>query len=313
MDYKVEKIEFKSADKIHMIKGKIYIPKNKEDIKGIIQISHGMCEYIGRYTKFFEYMVKQGFVVCGHDHLGHGESVFTDEELGFFADENGYKLLVQDLHHFTNIIKSKFVDKPIFLFGHSMGSFIVRCYLSKYGNQITGAIICGTCGLTTVMDPAIKATEMVEKKKGKMYRSKFINDIAFGAFNLKFQPIKTRYDWVSTDEEIVKKYSEDTRCNFVFTTRAFNDLFHLISWCNSTKCFKKTPDALPLLIISGSLDPVGEYSEGVLKVYKLFVENDCKDATLKLYSKLRHELLNEVNYKVIYKDIQNWIENKINT
>lgn len=311
MEVTKKEITYLSKNKKTTIHAVAYYPEDGVNIKGIVQISHGMCEYIGRYDRFARYLSSQGFLVCGNNHMGHGDSVESEAELGFFSDENGYKYLVEDVHTLTQKMKEKYPNLPYFLLGHSMGSFIVRCYIAKYGKELTGAIICGTCGPMKVINPAIKAAEMVESRKGKMYRSKFINDLAFGTFNLKFQPIKTRYDWVSSDEEIVAKYNQDTRCNFIFTARAFHDLFHLIRGCNLSSCFAHTPDDLPLFVISGSMDPVGEYSEGVLKVYKLYIEHNASDATLKLYPGMRHEILNEVKYEQVYQDILNWIQERI--
>ena len=175
---KTKEIQFKSTNGINTVKGMIYLPDKIQDAKGIVQISHGMCEYIQRYEKFANFLTDNNFIVCGHSHIGHGQSVNNENEYGFFADKFGYKCLIKDVYKLTCLIKEKYPNLPYFVLGHSMGSFIIRCYLADYGNQIDGAIISGTGGPNQFIDLGIKFTNMIIKQKGNMYRSDFITDEA---------------------------------------------------------------------------------------------------------------------------------------
>ena len=269
MWFEEEKFVFDSANGIYKVHGKIMKPLNQE-IKGVIQISHGMCEYIDKYDDFAEYMLNQGFIVAGHDHIGHGDSVNKSEDKGFFASKDGYKNLIEDLRKVTEIVKKAFPDKPFYLLGHSMGSLIARCYVAKYGNEINGLILCGTIGPQPLVKAGIKMANFIAEKKGERYRSKKIYDLSLDFANVKFLPVKTRYDWVSSDEDEVKRHMEDKRANFIFTVKGFSDLFHLVNLANSEMVIKTIPKSLPIIFMSGDKDPIGENGTGVMKAVKLY-------------------------------------------
>ena len=307
MIYKIEEKEYLSSNKKDTIHAKVYIPNNLDKVKGIIQISHGMCEYIDKYKDYMEFMVKKGYIICGNDHLGHGVYVAKDER-GFFADENGFKYLVEDVYNLTKIMQKEFKNIPYFLLGHSMGSFIARCYMYKYKDKINGYIIMGTSGPNKLVDTGIKLADIIINKKGKMYRSKFLTNAVIGKFNESFRPNVSKYDWLSSDETMLPKYIKDKTGDFVFTASGYKDLFYLQKNCNLIKNIEKVPINLPVIFLSGSMDPVGDLGKGVLEVYYNFIKTGHTNTSVKLYPNLRHELLNEVGKEKIYQDIINWIE-----
>lgn len=307
MWFEEEKFVFDSTNGMYKVHGKVAKPLNQE-VRGIIQVSHGMCEYIDKYNDFIEYMTKQGFVVVGHDHIGHGDSVNKKEDRGFFASKDGYKYLIQDLKKVTDIVKDRFPDKPIYMVSHSMGSLIARCYVAKFGNEIKGLILCGTLGPQPLAKAGIKMANFIAEKKGERYRSRKIYDLSLDFANIKFLPAKTRYDWVSSDPEEVKRHMEDKVANFIFTVRGFSDLFHLVNLANSEMVIKTIPKELPIILMSGDKDPVGENGTGVMKVVKLYKNMGLSNVRIKLYSNKRHELLKEKNKNEIFEDIHKWID-----
>ncbi|MBQ8299639.1 MAG: lysophospholipase [Clostridia bacterium] len=307
MEIETKSILFDSTNGLYKVSGKIWIPRDCE-IKGVIQISHGMCEYIDKYNDFAEFMLNQGFAVAGHDHIGHGNSVNKNEDKGFFASKDGYKFLIEDLKKVTEIIKEEIPNKPFYLIGHSMGSLIARCYIAKYGNEINGLVLCGTVGPQPLVKAGIKMANFIADKKGERYRSRKIYDLSLDFANIKFLPAKTRYDWVSSDEEEVKRHMADKNSNFIFTVRGFSDLFHLVNLANSEKVIKTIPKNLPIIFMSGDKDPIGENGTGILKAAKLYKNMGVSNVRIKLYPNKRHELLKEKNKKEVFEDISKWIK-----
>ena len=301
--YETKKIRFPSADGKRYVTGWIYIPTTKP--VGILQICHGMCEYIGRYERFIKDMVQKGFVVCGHDHIGHGESS-DPEDYGYFGPKDGYRNLVQDLHAMTGIVKKEHPGLPCFLFGHSMGSFVSRLYLSEYAYELSGVIICGTGGPNPLSTLGIPVCGLVAGIRGEKHRSKMLDHMAFGSFNKKFQQ-RTDKDWLTRDEEIVDRYRKDDKCMFLFTASGYKELSKLSKKANHPEWYRSLDKNLPMLLISGDMDPVGDYGSGVKKVYENLKKTGISDVSMKLYPDARHELLNEINYDEVFTDILTWI------
>lgn len=300
MSYKYQKGTFQSSDKVHQISYEIIIPDT--NIKGIIQVSHGMCEYFGRYLDFAKYMAEHGFIVCGNDHLGHGSSVSTDDELGYFSPENGWQNAVKDLYTLTKIMKETYKDVPYFLFGHSMGSFIARAYSVLHGECLNGVIFCGTSGGMIGIDKMINVIDTIKKIHGENYRSNKVYKLAFGYYNKKIPNAQSEHDWISRDRSIVEKYDSDKKCNFNFTLNGYENLMSVLQYVSNAEWYSSYIKNLPTLIISGDMDPVGDYGKGPFKVFRKLSASAC-DVSMKLYSGARHELLNETNRKEIYNDI----------
>ncbi|MFA9463519.1 MAG: alpha/beta fold hydrolase [Velocimicrobium sp.] len=309
MNYSKEVHTFKSSNGHNLVTYFIYKPLTSP--RAILQISHGMCEYVERYEHFIDFMTIQGILVCGNDHIGHKNSVANKEDLGYFASRNGWTYLTKDLATLTRSIKKEYPNLPIFLFGHSMGSFIARAYLVEYPDLLNGAIICGTAGTNPILGLGKFFISMVKTLKGDRYRSKFLDNLMFGSYNKKYATVRTAKDWLSTDETIVDTYLKDEYCMFIFTTSAFHDLSMLLGSVSSNEWYRFVPKNLPIYLISGSMDPVGNYSKGILEVAERLNAQQLSDFSYKLYPNYRHELLNEIGKEEVYQDVLNFVNTHI--
>ena len=298
---------------IHAVK---WIPDSGE-YKAILQITHGMIEYIERYEPFAKFMTENGYMVVGHDHLGHGESVNTNEDLGFFADvDSPSDYLIEDMHKLRTTIQKENPDVPYFMFGHSMGSYMLRKYLSVYNDNLRGAIICGT-GFSPekVTKMGIMATKLMKVFKGSHGRSKMLRDLTYDKYYKKFDMFgkDASNSWLTRDEEIVKKYYSDPKCTYMFTVNGYVGLTEAVLYSCKQENVDKIPNKLPIFIVSGSDDPVGGCSEGVMKVVNMFKESGKVDLTYKLYDGFRHEILNEIGKEQVYSDLLAWMNVRIDT
>ena len=302
---------FSSCDGVHKIHGILWKPED-EKIIGFLQIVHGMVEYIDRYDTFARFMCAHGFAVAGEDHLGHGLSVNSNDELGIFAKKNGSEYVIGDNYRLKKHMEREFKGVPYFILGHSMGSFITRVFITRYSHELNGAIIMGTGS-----QPAIAAVggkllaSVIARFKGWDYRSKLIDNIAFGAYNKKFEPARTSHDWLTKDEKIVDAYNDDHLCSFLFTVSAYKDLFTLVHEAGKDELIRKIRPTLPILVVSGAMDPVGSFGRGVKIVYDKYKDADIEDVTLKLYDNDRHEILNETDKEMVFEDILNWLKSKM--
>ena len=303
-----KQITFRSSSELCDIFAESYSPADIVQKKGIVQIAHGMAEHHERYEDFIEFLVDNGYVVYINDHLGHGKSVANDDELGYFGKKAGYIYLVEDMKQLSDIAKAEYPGLPLILFGHSMGSMLARLYTERYGNNITGAVYCGTTGPNAAAPIGIALTKTIAKLKGDHYRSSLINNMAFGTYNNKFKPQRTAFDWLTTDDTIVDKYIADPYCGFLFTAFGYKDLMTLISVISRPDWYTSVPVNLPVYIISGNDDPVGAYGKGIRTVYNGLVDSNHNDVVMKLYEGMRHEILNEHAKTDVYKDILSWIE-----
>lgn len=279
--------------------------------RAVVQISHGMCEHINRYLPFFRFLAREGFVICGHDHLGHGKSCQDPSRLGFISSENGYHYLVEDLHAVSLHLKKRYPDLPLFLFGHSMGSMIARLYLSKYASLLQGAVLCGTAGPNPASRAGMALCRHIIATKGEMYRSPRLYQMIFGSYNSRYNHPKTEYAWLSRDEAAVQAYIQDPLCGFSFTASAYLDLLSLQYYCNTRLWYKTLPKDLPLLLISGSMDPVGNYGKGIQAIERQLRGAGIQDLTVWIYPQARHELLNELNRDEVMRDVLSWFACRI--
>lgn len=304
----VKQFSFASYGGLGKIYARCFYPRYGIRVKAVIQIMHGMAEHTDRYIDFAQHLCSNGYAVYMHDHLGHGKSSDSDEQLGFFGEKDGYNTLVEDVKQLTDIIKNENHNKKIILFGHSMGSFILRSFCEKYGNEIDGVILSGTSGSNPGASIAKRLADYVAKRNGAHFRSEFINSLAFSSYNKRFNPQRTDFDWLTRDDEAVDRYIEDTKCGFLFTAAGYRDLFSLLVSISKRTWYANVPYALPILLISGENDPVGAYGKGVKEVVTRLRDTNHNDVTLKLYPDCRHELLNELNKDEVYSDIVNWID-----
>lgn len=278
-----------------------------EKPKAILQLVHGMAEFIERYDEFANYLVAQDFLVIGHDHLGHGQSVSKTEPLyGFFSDSQSANLLIEDTYQVTELIQSQHPDLPLFIMGHSMGSFILRNYLTRYSTHLAGAIIMGTGGRRSELKFALPLANALNKQQPKSVNH-FFDKLAFGGFAKHFPEKKSNFDWLSKNPDNVTAYIAHPKMGFVFTNNGFHTLFTLMSKATEVNWFEPIQRQLPIYITSGEQDPVGDFGKGPREVANELAEADFKDVTLHLYRDLRHEILNENEKQVVMIDILNWL------
>lgn len=282
----------------------------KEPI-GVLQIVHGMAEYIDRYDNFAKYMTEHGFNVIGHDHLGHGHSVSDERDYGFFAEENGDKIIIEDMYSVTQYAREKWEELPNFILGHSMGSFCLRQYLTKYSNDVFGAIIMGTGWIPSAAALLGKtiATNTC-KSKGSHTVNPLLIKLTLEPYNKPFAPARTNCDWLSRDEKQVDLYVNDKLCGFDFTAGAYKDFFTVLEKIAKNRQLIGMRKSLPILITSGSVDPVGG-KKACEKLNAQYKRCGIDDVTLKLWENDRHEILNELDKSDVYQYIYNWLKSKI--
>lgn len=282
-------------------------PANPADIKGVIQIVHGMAEHTDRYLDVAKYLCDRGYAVIMNDHAGHGRSVKTDEDNGYFCDKDGWLRLVDDVYEVTKLAKKEYPGKKIIIWGHSMGSFLTRKYIVKYKNAVDAVILCGTSGANPGAAAGIILAGLIGTFKGKKYKSKLINNIAFGTYNKRFTG-NTGFEWLSVNEDNVTKYVADPKCGFLFSAAGYKDLFSVLKDVSSDEWYKEVPADLPIKLISGTDDPVGNYGKGVQEVYDKLKASGHKNVSIKLYPGLRHEIHNEKTNAEVYCDIADFAD-----
>jgi len=298
---------FKSSDNENIFVYK-WMPDNNLQPKAILQIAHGMAEHATRYNEFAEELIKHNFIVYANDHRGHGQTAKSVNEQGFFATKNGWNLVVEDMFLLTNLIKKENPNIPVFLLGHSMGSLLTRTYIIKYQNNVNGIILSGTSGEKGML---IKSAKFLSKiltiTQGKQTPTNLMNNMSFGKFNDKFKPNRTPFDWLSTNNENVDNYIADPFCGAIFSTQFFNDLSSGVDFINKKENILKIEKKLPILMISGEDDPVGNFTKGVKMVYNTYNELGINNIEVRFYKNFRHEILNETNRKQVFADIIEWI------
>ncbi len=300
------KIKTSDNQEIHVYE---WIPEDEYNILGVIQIAHGMAEHAARYEEFASFLTKHGYAVFANDHKGHGKTAGTLENLGYFADENGFQQVVNDMRSLTDKINERFADKPLFLLGHSMGSFLSRYYSIENSSKLKGIILSGTAGHPGMLGKVGKMlSSIIISFNSRKSQTPLMTKLSFGAFNNAFKPNRTDYDWLSRDNKEVDKYVNDLFCGTIFTAGFYNDLLGGLLFVNYQKEINKTSKELPVYLIAGDNDPVSENGKGVTEVYEKYKKAGLKDVQIKLYPNARHEILNETNKAEVYYDILNWLE-----
>ncbi|MBW9148842.1 lysophospholipase [Clostridium sp. CM028] len=303
----VENFKFKDKGDLEIFVYK-WLPNVNVQIKGIVQIAHGMAETAARYENFASALTNDGFIVYANDHRGHGKTAGEVRKLGELG-ENGFNSMVENMHELNEKIKEENPNLPIFLFGHSMGSFLTQRYICLYGSGLKGAIISGSCGKQGIIIEIARLIAKREiKKNGKIAKSKKLDRLSFGRYNNSFKPNRTAFDWLSRDNKQVDKYIDDPFCGTVFTTGFFYDFLGGLKGIADDKEIKNIPKDLPIYIFSGDKDPVGKNGKGVLKLVKTYKRHGIKDLTYKLYKNGRHEMLNETNKEEVIVDVIRWIK-----
>ncbi len=318
---------YPSADQITQIRALRWVPDEGTAPVGILQIVHGMQEFIDRYDDFAVFMAAHGFIVTGNDMLGHGGSIRNGDEnyFGYFGEneypglkgdstgeEDGNRTLIRDIRTLQMLTQDLYPDLPCFLLGHSMGSFLARQFLCLRGASLTAAVISGTAFHPAAETKAgMFLARFIAKRKGWFYRSPFLNNMALGSLNKQFEPARTKLDWLTRDESIVDAYVSDRRTQFVFTCNGYFALFKTLRYLTSKTNLEHMPKNLPVLFIAGAKDPVGNNGQGPKKTAAQFKSLGLQNTELKIYEEDRHEVLNELDRETVYADVLHFLEDKL--
>jgi alpha-beta hydrolase superfamily lysophospholipase len=289
-----------------------WLPEAGTAPKAVVQIAHGMAEHAARYARFGEVLTAAGYAVYASDHRGHGKTAGDLERAGFFADNNGWSTVVEDMYAVTRTIREEQPGLPIFLFGHSMGSMLSRTYAIRHGGELEGLILSGTGGDPGMLGKVGQVVAAVEAKvRGKRTPSPLLDKLSFGNFNKPFEPARTPFEWLSRDPAEVDAYIADPWCGFVCTAGMFQDLLGGIALINSDSQVARIPQGLPIYVFSGAEDPVGDKTKGVQQVVNQFRRLGIKDVVVRYYLGARHEVLNETNRDEVMADVVDWLDNHL--
>lgn len=283
------------------------------NIRAILQMSHGMQEFIDRYAPFAEYQAENGFLVVGHDHIGHGKSIVTEKDWGYFAPGNAGKILVQDMHQLRVLTQKEYPGVPYFMLGHSMGSFLLRRYIISKGKGLSGAIIMGS-GYTEPhsSEMGILLASMLAKVFGWRHRSVLLTQLAFRKnhrFDMTGKDLEN--NWLTKDPEIVKWYYSQPGCTYTFTLNGYRNLFETVRFSCLQENVDRVWKKLPILLVSGAEDSVGGYGEGVRKILDQYRHAGVRDLKMVLYEGDRHEILNETDREKVFADLRDWMLKRI--
>lgn len=286
----------------------VFAPEGDPDkIRGIFQLSHGMAEHKERYFPFMEFMADHGYAAVINDHRGHGGSVRGQEDYGYFYDDTA-EFIVEDLHQITMLAKERFPGKPVILFGHSMGSLVVRKYIKKYDHEIDKLIVCGSPSANPLVGAALAMVRAEKAIKGDRHRSMTIQKLAFGSYTKNLSGSLSGNAWLSVDTDNVKNYDKDKMCGFVFTLNGFRNLFLLMKQVYDPKGWAVRNPDMPILFLAGSDDPVIAGEKNWHKSQDFLRELGYKNVSGILYPGLRHEILNEASHDDIYNNILEFAE-----
>ena len=303
----IQSFGYRSRDGEHTIYGELCMPVGES--RGIVHIAHGITEHIGMYDGFLTFLADNGYIVVGHDHLGHGRSAPKAEDRGFFADEKGWELVATDIYKLTVMMKAKFPNLPYYLYGFSMGSFLVRTCLIRFPDCCDKALIVGTGAPNpTVLQAGYTFADTIVKRKGGRHVSRRLGKMVFASYNSHVENPRTPYDWVSTVDTAVDYYINEPLRASVPTAGLYRDMFGGIIFDTDKDNLDKMNKDLPVLFLSGSEDPVGGYGDGVYKAYRSFLNAGMKNVSLKIYGGARHQLLLEYNKFEVVDDILKFLK-----
>lgn len=320
--YTVE-LEHPSSDGATTLRGMLWTSNAYGEREGdgperplaIIQLTHGMAEHIRRYDDFARYLVGRGFVVAGQDMVGHGDSINSEDDYGHISLEGGKDILLDDMQSLRDMLVERFPGVPYVLYGHSMGSFMTRCYLARRPQGVACAVLCGTGNVAPGLSRLGSfLAHSIANFKGERYRSSFIDSLGVGSYSSKIKNARTPMDWISHDDAVVDAYLADPHCGFMFTVGGYSALMALTEECAQPECSQNYSLDLPLFFVAGAEDPVGDCGEGVKAAAELarkpraMYNATAAPVDVKLYPDMRHEIHNEIGHEQVYADIADWIE-----
>lgn len=281
--------------------------------RAVVQIAHGMAEHSARYERSAERLTQEGYAVYAADHRGHGQTApSSTADHGYFADTEGFDTVVADLRTVTQEARREHPDLPVVLLGHSMGSFLSRAYAIRWGHELAGLILSGTAGDPGALGRIGRLVALGQARvRGRRHPSGLMNTLTFGQYNAPFKPNRTAFDWLSRDPDEVDKYVADLECGNLFTAGFYSDLLGGLARINADGEVSRVPKDLPILLVSGDMDPVGEKSKGVRRVEEQYRRVGVRDVTAIFYPGARHELLNETNRDEVTDDIIAWLAERV--
>jgi alpha-beta hydrolase superfamily lysophospholipase len=305
---KIKEFTFPSTDGKTPLHAMAWLPAGRE-VKAVLQIAHGVAEHIARYDDFARFLNTHDIAVVGHDHLGHGLSLPDGAVPVYFGDGNTWETVVDDIHALHLYIRKAIPDVPLFLLGHSMGSFLARTYLIRYPGTLRGAIIMGTGWQSEpVLLGGLALAGTIVRRRGGSTTDPTVTRLAFGAYNKPFAPNRTDYDWLSADSANVDRYIADPHCGQEATVGLFRQMLRGIRFNQKSSHLRQMDPTLPVLFTSGAMDPVGDMSKGVQRSCEAFRRAGMQDVSLHLYPGLRHEILNEsLQRGTVYGDLLGWL------
>lgn len=312
-DVRRETIWCDSSDRTTRLHGYIWWPAKGIEPLAAVQLVHGMAEHIARYDEFARYLNSKGFLVFGHDFVGHGKSATSEQDCGDLPVENGANILVEDVHRVRTDVMVRINEAyghllPLFLFGHSLGSLVVRVYLARHGYGLKGAILSGTNFMPQRTAAILgRIARTTARTRGGSYHSKLLHKMGVGAYSQEIEGAKTDFDWLSHNEDNVSRYIADPKCGFMFTAGGYVAVADILHEACGRACVEAYPKDLPLLYISGTEDPVGEFGEGVSHSADFAHAGGVTDVRCRLYAGMRHEILNELGRQVVFDDIVSWM------
>ena len=297
-----------SCDGKNQLYYKIYVPEGER--KGVLQVVHGMVEYIGRYDAFMREAAERGYLCFGHDHVGHGNTAPNAEELGFVAHRGGDHVLVEDVQTVADAVCREYPFEKRVLLGHSMGSFVARLYAAEHPEGLAACIFMGTGGGNPAAGAGKTLAGTIRAFRGERHRSQFLNRMMFGSYNKKTENLTGR-DWLTKEIDVQRAYDADPFCTYLFTVSATQDLLNLLTGCNAQSWYEKLDRNLPVYLVSGAEDPVGGYGKGPQEIRDRLIETGHTDVTLRLWEGDRHEVLNETDRDAVKRELFDWIAAKI--
>ncbi len=294
------------AGRIHACK---WTPEGQP--RAVVQIVHGIAEFVERYDDFANFLTSQGFLVVAEDHMGHGQSIQGGSIQGYF--HGGWFTAVEDTMQLLRDTRQAYPNIPYILFGHSMGSFMARTILCKYPDSgIHAAIICGTGWQPAFALPAlIRVIESICKKNDETKPSEKLQGLVFGSYNKRVEHPRTPNDWLTRDARIVDAYNAHPLCGFTASCGLLRDMMKGILFIEQKGSLEAMRKDLPVFFIAGGDDPVGSYGKGIHQAADAFRKSGMKDVSVHIYPLGRHEILNEINREEVYGDILHWIESKL--
>jgi alpha-beta hydrolase superfamily lysophospholipase len=290
-----------------------WLPENGRQIKAAVQIAHGMAETAARYERFAKALTEAGYMVYANDHRGHGRTTKDPAKVGFMGTD-GLNWAVKDMQQLHQVIQNENPTLPIFLLGHSMGSFLTQQYISLYGAGLQGAILSGTSGKQGfILNAGALLAKLVMLLKGAQTPSPFLDQLTFGGYNNHLKPNRTKFDWLSRDEVEVDRYIADPFCGTVFSAGYFYDLCRFLKQIHRLDTQRQIPVNLPIYLFAGSMDPVGNLTKTIRQLIRTYQTLEIHDVNGKFYPDGRHEMLNETNRDEVTRDVIQWLDGHLKT